>query len=99
MYILLARGEIVPKLHDRHERRHRVGIFVVTLALGLAIGALWEIFEWTSDHTVGSNLVLGEADTIGDLVADGAGALLGAALLVVWSLYGWESERRRPAPA
>ena len=97
VYILLARAEVVPNLQDRHERRHLIGIFVVTLALGLAIGALWEIFEWASDHTVGSHLVLGESDTIGDLVADGSGALLGGALLVVWSVYGWGSERRRPS--
>jgi hypothetical protein len=96
VYIVLARLEVLPRLRDTSERRHHVGVFVVTLALGLAIGAVWEIFEWTADHVLGSSLVLGEADTIGDLVADGCGAAAGAVLLVVWSVYGWEAERRVP---
>jgi uncharacterized membrane protein YjdF len=94
VYILLARGDVLPDLRERGERHHLVGIFVVTLALGLAIGALWEIFEWSSDHALGSSLVKGEGDTVGDLVADGSGALVGGLLLVVWRVYGWGTERR-----
>jgi hypothetical protein len=96
VYILLARADVLPDLRDRGERHHLVGIFLVTLALGLAIGAVWEIFEWSSDHTLGSSLVHGEGDTAGDLVADGAGALVGGALLVAWRVYGWGTERRTP---
>ncbi len=99
IYILLARMDVLPDLRDTRERRHRLGVFVVTLALGAAVGALWEVFEWCSDHTLGSHLQHGQTDTIGDLVADTTGALVGGALLVVWSIYGWESQRRRPARA
>src|SRR5438067_1042757 len=94
VYVLLARGDVLPDLRERGERHHLVGIFVVTLAVGLAIGALWEIFEWSSDHVFGSRLVHGENDTAGDLVADGCGALVGGALLVAWRVYGWGTERR-----
>jgi len=73
-----------------------VGIFVVTLALGLAIGAIWEVIEWSSDRFLGSQLSLSNDDTVGDLIADGSGALLGAALLVAWTVYGWGSVRRIP---
>jgi hypothetical protein len=59
-------------------------------------GALWEIFEWTSDHLFGSSLVRGESDTVGDLVADGCGAAAGGVLLLLWSVFGWASERRLP---
>jgi len=97
VYILLARGDVLPDLRQRGERHHFVGIFVVTLSLGLAIGALWEIFEWSSDHTLGSSLVHGESDTVVDLVADGCGALVGGLLLVAWRVYGWGTERRIPA--
>ena len=97
VYILLARADVLPDLSDTTERHHRVGVFVVTLAFGAAIGALWEVFEWCADHTLGSHLQRGQTDTIGDLVADTCGALLGGILLVVWSIYGWESQRRRPA--
>jgi hypothetical protein len=97
VYILLARADVLPDLRDRGERHHLVGIFVVTLALGLAIGALWEIFEWSSDHAFGSSLVHGAGDTAGDLAADGSGALVGGLLLVAWRVYGWGTERRAPA--
>lgn len=73
-----------------------MGIFVVTLALGLAIGAIWEVIEWSSDRFLGSQLSLSNDDTVGDLIADGSGALLGAALLVAWTVYGWGSVRRIP---
>jgi len=34
--------------------------------------------------------------TIGDLVDDAAGSLLGGALLVLWDVYGWGTRRRLP---
>jgi hypothetical protein len=96
LYIALARADVVPDPKDSSERRHYVGIFVVTLALGVALGGLWEIWEWISDHSLGSSLQLGLDDTVGDLVADTAGSIAGAALLVCWARYGWGSVRRIP---
>jgi hypothetical protein len=96
VYIALARLDVLPDPRDETHGRHYVGIFVVTLALGLAIGAVWEIVEYFSDRMLGSQLSLGNADTVGDLVADGLGAVAGAALLVVWSVFGWGSVRRIP---
>jgi hypothetical protein len=96
LYIALARADVVPDPKDGTERRHYVGIFVVAFALGVALGGVWEIWEWVSDHTFGSSLQLGLDDTVGDLVADTAGALCGAALLVCWARYGWGSVRRIP---
>jgi len=52
-------------------------VIALTFALGLAVGALWEIAEWFSDGTDGTNFVKGEADTATDLIADACGALLG----------------------
>ncbi|MGH3030521.1 MAG: hypothetical protein ACRDNE_07090 [Gaiellaceae bacterium] len=100
VYIALARLDTLPDPADASgSKRHLTGIFVVTLALGLAIGAVWEILEWSSDRTLGSNLSLGEQDTIGDLVADGAGALGGGLFLVAWATYGWGTVRRLPGGA
>jgi hypothetical protein len=96
LYIALARADVVPDPKDGTTTRHYVGMFVVTFALGVAIGGLWEIWEWVSDHNFGSSLQLGLDDTIGDLVADTAGSLCGAALLVCWARYGWGSVRRIP---
>lgn len=95
-YVGLARLEVLPDPRDETTARHHTGIFVVTLALGLAIGAFWEIVEFTSDGTLGSNLSEGNSDTVGDLVADTSGSLAGAGLLVLWTTRSWGSVRRIP---
>jgi hypothetical protein len=100
VYIALARLDTLPNPSDaRGSRRHLFGIFVVTLALGLAIGAAWEVLEWTSDEVLGSELTGGEEDTIGDLVADTVGAICGGVLLVLWTTSGWGTIRRLPGGA
>jgi len=96
LYIALARADVVPDPKDETTTRHYVGIFVVSFALGVALGGVWEIWEWVSDHSFGSSLQLGLDDTVGDLVADSLGSLCGAALLVCWARYGWGSVRRIP---
>ena len=96
LYIALARADVVPDPKDETHGRHYIGIFVVAFALGVALGGLWEIWEWVSDHTLGSSLQIDNDDTVGDLVADTAGSATGAALLVVWARYGWGSVRRIP---
>jgi uncharacterized membrane protein YjdF len=95
-YIALARIEVLPDLREEFSPRHYAGIFVVTFSLGVAIGGVWEIFEWTSDGVFGSNLSMGNDDTVGDLVSDTLGSLAGGALLVAWAKYGWGSVRRVP---
>ena len=96
VYVALARIDVVPDPADETHTRHYVGIAVVTFALGVAIGALWEIVEWAADNTLGSSLQLHNDDTIGDLIADSLGALCGSALLVCWARWGWGSVRRIP---
>jgi hypothetical protein len=96
LYIVLARLDVVPDPKDASTVRHYVGIGIVAFALGIGLGALWEIVEWSSDNTLGSRLQLGNADTVGDLIADSLGSLCGAALLVCWARWGWGSVRRIP---
>ena len=96
LYILLARLDVVPDPRDDTTGRHYAGIAIVAFALGVALGGLWEIVEWSSDNTFGSSLQLGNDDTVGDLIADSLGALCGAALLVCWARWGWGSVRRIP---
>jgi hypothetical protein len=96
LYILLARAEVLADLKQVTTAHHFVGVFVVTLALGLAVGAVWEMAEYTSDHFLGSHLAKSEQDTATDLMVDGLGALAGGALLVAWARYGWGSVRRVP---
>ena len=96
VYIALARLDVVPDPRDETHLRHYVGIAVVTAALGVTIGALWEIYEWRSDAWLGTALSEGNDDTNGDLVRDTLGSLAGAALLVGWARFGWGSVRRIP---
>ncbi len=96
LYIALARIEVLPDLREQTATRHHLGIFVVTAALGIAVGGLWEVFEYTSDAAFGSNLSEGNADTVGDLIADSAGSFAGGALLVAYARFGWGSVRRIP---
>ncbi len=96
IYLCLARLDVLPDPQQETTRHHEAGMFVVTFALGLAVGALWEIFEYTSDGVFGSELSEGNTDTVGDLIADTAGSLLGGALMVLWAVKGWGSVRRIP---
>ena len=96
VYIALARLDVVPDPRDETHLRHYVGIAVVTAALGISVGALWEIYEWRSDAWLDTALSEGNDDTNGDLVRDTLGALTGAALLVAWARFGWGSVRRIP---
>jgi hypothetical protein len=96
VYIALARLDVVPDPRDETHLQHYVGIAVVTTALGISIGALWEIFEWRADVWFGTELSEDNDDTNGDLVRDTLGSIAGAALLVVWARFGWGSVRRIP---
>ena len=94
IYLCLARLDVLPDPRQETTRHHEVGMFLVVFALGLAVGALWEIFEYTSDGVFGSELSEGNTDTVGDLIADTTGSLLGGALMVLWAERGWGSVRR-----
>jgi hypothetical protein len=96
LYILLARAEVLVDLRQVATAHHYVGVFVVTLALGLAVGAVWEMAEYSSDHFLDTKLARSERDTATDLIVDGGGAAAGGALLVAWAVYGWGSVRRVP---
>lgn len=58
----------------------RVLIVLIIASLGIAIGALWEIFEWAVDFIIPRQIVSGLYDTITDMILDSAGAILAALL-------------------
>jgi hypothetical protein len=49
---------------------------VMTTALGLAIGVLWEFFEWFGHNFIDDEIFVGYEDSLGDLVVGGLGSLL-----------------------
>jgi hypothetical protein len=99
LYIVCVRLEVLPDLGRSRAAHHLIGMFLVTLALGAAVGAGYEICEWALDGFFPHwHLVKGERDTATDLIADFIGAALGGLSLVDWSLWGWGTVRRRPGP-
>jgi uncharacterized membrane protein HdeD (DUF308 family)/uncharacterized membrane protein YjdF len=108
LYFVVVRLGVVPDPGEaiRQGRVARIsGIFIITLALGMAVGAFYENIEWIEDKfgILGGHFVKGLWDTETDLLCDAAGSIAGATFLTVWSLRGWSSHRVTvvpvPAPA
>lgn len=79
-------------------QRHRVDMGPGALAIfafcfAVAVGALWEIFEFTMDQLVGTNMQKnGLNDTMWDLIVDSIGAMVVASigyLQIVSQKRGW----------
>lgn len=87
-YALLLRFEVVPPLGARSPARARTGVVVITTAVGITLGLLWELGEWAGHTFLDDSINVGYTDTLGDLVAGGLGSLMGGFALVA----------RRPAP-
>jgi uncharacterized membrane protein HdeD (DUF308 family)/uncharacterized membrane protein YjdF len=98
IYIALVRLGVVPDPGTaiRERRVPRIaGIFIVSLAVGMAVGAGYENVEWLEDkwNILGGHFVKGLWDTETDLLCDAGGSLAGATFLTIWSLRGWSSRR------
>ncbi len=51
-------------------------LLVLTIAgVGLALGVVWEVWEWVYDQFVRPNAILGKTDTIVDLIMGAIGAV------------------------
>jgi uncharacterized membrane protein YjdF len=95
LYLMLVRLGVMQELNALTQPHQKFGLFLTALALGMAMGAGWEIIEWASDETRGTHLVGSTTDTATDLIWDTMGAALSAFILVLWSL-GNHSLCRRP---
>lgn len=65
--------------------RRRTPIVVATSA-GLALSAVWEMVEWFGYHFITDAIFVTYDDTIGDMIAGGAGALVAGVLASRWRL-------------
>lgn len=65
--------------------RRRTPIVVATIA-GLALSAVWEMVEWFGYRFITDAIFVTYDDTIGDMIAGGAGALIAGVLASRFSL-------------
>jgi uncharacterized membrane protein HdeD (DUF308 family) len=93
LYVCLVRLDVLTDPGDATTTLQHAGVFVSTLAIGMAVGAGYEVIEWLSDSLVGTAFVENADDTGRDLLADTIGSLVGAGGLTVWSISGWTSRR------
>jgi uncharacterized membrane protein HdeD (DUF308 family) len=94
LYVCLVRLGVLLDPGETTDPRQHAGVFISTLAIGMAVGAGYEVIEWGSDKLLGTKLVEDADDTGSDLLADTIGSFVGATFLTVWSLSGWSSHRR-----
>lgn len=80
---------VLRRLADVSGVAQRAAVVVVTTFAGLGIGGVWEMLEWVGHTYLDSSIFVGYGDTIGDLAADGAGAL------VLGFLLPWLARDRR----
>jgi hypothetical protein len=96
LYLVLVRVSVVPDLGTASGLHNRAAMILTTFSFGLAVGGIYELYEWFGDNVLGAHLYTSYGDTIGDLTDDAAGSLLGGALIMFWDRAGWGT-RRAPA--
>lgn len=64
------------------QKKNLLWYLLAVASFGIAVGALWEIFEYFIQFPVHAHLNLGTFDTITDLIADTVGAVIGS--IVSW---------------
>lgn len=61
--------------------RARAGAVLVTVALGVTLGVVWELAEWFGNAFLDDGIRVGYEDTLGDLVAGAAGSAAAGLLI------------------
>ncbi len=79
--LTLARAGMVASVDTPGLARPRLGVAVVTVALGVALATVWEVGEWAGHTLLDDRIQVGYADTMSDLLAGAAGALVAGVLL------------------
>lgn len=84
LFLLLARVEITPGGTVSKALPTR-SIVVVTFTFGVTVAVLWEFLEWAGNAFISESIHVGYIDTLIDIAAGGAGAILAGILLARWN--------------
>ncbi len=79
LYLLLARRGIAPTPSPKGPPL--ITLIVLTTALGISLGVLWEFAEWWGHTFIDQTIHVGYEDTLGDLAAGGLGSAIAGASL------------------
>ncbi|CBN56167.1 MULTISPECIES: hypothetical protein [Kamptonema] len=69
-------------------RQHTLLYLLTIVSFGIAIGALWEITEWSAGKILATDVIGSIDDTVIDLIMDTLGSGL-AAIISLWVLQKW----------
>lgn len=86
LFIVFHHYEILGRQYDTKTHR-RVQIAFTVLIVGMAMGAAYEIIEFSLDKLLGFSYQHGNLDTMQDLIADTLGALIGGIWLAARNKY------------
>lgn len=75
-------------------RQHKTLYLLTIASFGIAIGALWEVSEWSAGKILSTEVIGSLDDTVMDLIMDSLGAGL-AALTSLWALQEWTRSNSR----
>lgn len=73
-------GLVVFAVVFRSEHSRGLRVFLLLVSVGIAMGALWEVAEWTFNSFTSADVIEGKDDTVLDIIMDTAGALAAALL-------------------
>jgi hypothetical protein len=93
LYIALCHLRLVPDLNEDAGLHDRAAMVLITLAFGLTVGGIFEMWEWFSNTLLGTRMFVTYGDSIGDLIDDTVGALMGGVILLFWTGRGWGTWR------
>jgi hypothetical protein len=84
--VLLIRVGILPDVLHPRRAREAVGALLMVLMIAGAFGAVYEIYEWSSDSLGSTHYQPDNDDTMTDTTANLLGALVGAIAVMAWAM-------------
>ncbi|HET9721602.1 MAG TPA: hypothetical protein VFP32_01045, partial [Candidatus Saccharimonadales bacterium] len=73
LYVILVDYHLLSRARDKVSKFPPSRVILMVVFIGTAVGAWWEIVEFSLDHIFGFHLQLSNTDTMVDLISDTSG--------------------------